>query len=122
MNIINTEQDFLSFIRDQAMPNGNLNIRGVARCCEVPHTSLIRSGAFNSEKLAKTFAEYGFEAGALVENGFPPEAVWLAIEYCCKHRIRRIHNPVEKTPQRAANHTRRRVHNPVGIPQVSVRR
>jgi len=81
MNIIGSEQDFLSFIRDQAMPNGNLSIRGVARCCDAPHTSIIRGGAFKSEKLAQTYAEHGFEPGALVENGFNPQAVWLAIEY-----------------------------------------
>lgn len=81
MNIIQTEQDFLSFIRDQAMSNGNLSIRGVARCCDVPHTSVIRDGVFASAKLAETFAINSFEAGALIQSGFPPQAVWLAIEY-----------------------------------------
>ena len=78
---IQDSSDFLSFVRDQAMPNGNLSIRGVARCCGVEDTSLIRSGAFNAEKLATTLSQHGFQAAALAENGFPPQAVWLCIEY-----------------------------------------
>jgi hypothetical protein len=81
MNIIKSEQDFLSFIRDQAMPNGNLSIRGVARCCSVHHNSIIDGGDFKSVKLAQTYTEHGLECGDLVENGFNPQAVWLAIEY-----------------------------------------
>jgi hypothetical protein len=78
---INSQSDFLAFIRDQAMPNGNLSIRGVARCCGVEDTSLIRGAAFNSEKLGTTLSTYGFEPAALVEDGFPAQAVWLCIEY-----------------------------------------
>jgi hypothetical protein len=81
MTIIHTEQEFLSFIRDQAMPNGNLSIRGVARCCSVDDTSIIRGADFKSAKLGQTLTEYGFKPADLVENGFPPQAVWLAIEY-----------------------------------------
>lgn len=78
---IQTQSDFLTFIKDEAMPNGNLSIRGVARCCDVPHTSLIRGGALKSNKLSETLSSKGFHAGALTENGFPPQAVWLCIEY-----------------------------------------
>ena len=78
---IQTQSDFLSFIKDEAMSNGNLSIRGVARCCDVPHTSLIRGGALKSNKLSETLSSKGFHAGALTENGFPPQAVWLCIEY-----------------------------------------
>ena len=63
------------------MPNGNLSIRGVARCCDVPDTSIIRGAALANKQLLETYTEHGFEAAALVENGFPPQAVWLAIEY-----------------------------------------
>ena len=80
-NIIKNQTDFLAFIADEAMGNGNLSIRGVARCCDVEHTSIIRDGAFNSAKLAQTLIEHGFEAGALVQDGFSPQATWLAIEY-----------------------------------------
>lgn len=75
MNIIHTEQDFLSFIRDQAMPNGNLSIRGVARCCSVDDTSIIRGADFKSVKLGQNLTEYGFKPADLVEDGFPPQAV-----------------------------------------------
>ncbi len=78
-NIISNQQDFLSYVKDQAMPNGNLSIRGTARCCGVHHTSLIRGGAFKSEKLGQTLTSHGFQAGGLIENGFPPQAVWLSI-------------------------------------------
>jgi hypothetical protein len=81
MNIIQTEKDFLAFIADEAMDNGNLSIRGVARCCTVAHTSIIRDGAFKSEKLGKVLVAQGFKAGALLKDGFPPQAVWLCIEY-----------------------------------------
>ena len=63
------------------MPNGNLSIVGVSRCCSVSPQSIIESSHFKSVKIAETYAEYGFEASHLVENGFPPQAVWLAIEY-----------------------------------------
>lgn len=78
---IKNQDDFLAFIRDEAMPNGNLSIRGVARCCDVPHTSIIRGGAFKSAKLGQTLTAHGFGAGALSANGFPAQAVWLTIEY-----------------------------------------
>ena len=78
---IQTQSDFLTFIKDEAMTNGNLSIRGVARCCDVPHTSLIRGGALKSNKLGETLSSKGFHAGALTENGFPPQAVWLCSEY-----------------------------------------
>lgn len=78
---IESQSDFLAFIKDQAMSNGNLSIRGVGRCCGVEHTSLIRSGVFESEKLGQKLIGQGFQAGDLTENGFPPQAVWLCIEH-----------------------------------------
>lgn len=81
LNIIENQSDFLAFIKDQAMENGNLSIRGAARCCGVQETSLIRGAAFNSVILEQTLTEQGFEAPALVATGFPPQAVWLCIEY-----------------------------------------
>jgi hypothetical protein len=80
-DIINNQSDFLSFIADEAMNGGNLSIRGVARCCGVADTSIIRDAAFKSEKLAEHLTPHGFEPAALVENGFNPQAVWLTIEY-----------------------------------------
>jgi hypothetical protein len=81
---INSQSDFLAFIRDQAMPNGNLSIRGVARCCGVDE-SAFRNGVFKgaelaSHKLAQTLTAHGFYA-AEIEDGFPAQAVWLCIEY-----------------------------------------
>ena len=76
-----TQSDFLAYIADQALPNGNLSIRGVARCCGVEHTTIIRGGAFAPAKLGQTLTQAGFEAGVLIENGFPPQAVGLCIEY-----------------------------------------
>lgn len=80
-NIIRTQNDFLSFISDETTEGGNLSIRGVARCCSTAHTSIIRDGAFASGKLGQILMESGFDAGALAEDGFPPQAVWLCIEY-----------------------------------------
>jgi hypothetical protein len=79
--VIHNQSDFLVFIRDQAMPNGNLSIRGVARCCGVDHAALIRGGDFHSEKLGQTLVTNGFKAGDLCDEGFPAQAVWLCIEY-----------------------------------------
>jgi hypothetical protein len=79
--VIHNQSDFLAFIRDQAMPSGNLSIRGVARCCGVENTSIIRDGAFNSGRMGQTLVANGFEADALRDGGFPPQAVWLCIEY-----------------------------------------
>ena len=78
---IQTQSDFLTFIKDEAMTNGNLSIRGVARCCGVRDTSLIRGAALKSNKLGETLSHKGFHAAALTEDGFPPQAVWLCIEY-----------------------------------------
>ena len=78
---IQTQSDFLTFIKDEAMSNGNLSIRGVARCCGVRDTSLIRGAALKSNKLGETLSSKGFHAAALAEDGFPPQAVWLCIEY-----------------------------------------
>jgi hypothetical protein len=79
--VIHNQSDFLAFIRDQAMPNGNLSIRGVARCCGVENTSIIRDGAFNSDRMGQTLVANGFEADALRDEGFSAQAVWLCIEY-----------------------------------------
>lgn len=80
-NIITTQSDFLDFIRDQAFDNGNLSIRGVARCCGVDHMAITRDGEFAGAKLSEKLTQQGFDAGDLINNGFPPQAVWLTIEY-----------------------------------------
>ena len=64
--ILSNEQDFLTFIKDQAMPNGNLSIRGVARCCGVRNESIIEGGDFKSRKLGQTLTGHGFQAGDFV--------------------------------------------------------
>jgi hypothetical protein len=81
VNIIQTEQDFLGFIADEAMSNGNLSNRGVSRCCGVNDTAIIRGAEFVSQKLGQTLLGHGFSAAELIANGFPPQAVWLCIEY-----------------------------------------
>jgi hypothetical protein len=73
--------DFLAFIRDQAMPNGNLSARGVERCCGIANSSLIEGVGFRVEKLAQVLTSQGFQAVDLTQEGFPPQAVWLCIEY-----------------------------------------
>ena len=78
---IQTQSEFLAFIKDEAMANGNLSIRGVARCCDVRDTSLIRGAALKSNKLSEMLSGKGFNAAALTEDGFPPQAVWICIEY-----------------------------------------
>lgn len=78
---ISTRESFLSFIADQKMSNGNLSIRGVARCCDVDHKAIITGGDFRSQKLGQTLTGQGFQAADLAANGFPPQAVWLCIEY-----------------------------------------
>lgn len=79
--ILTTKDDFLAFIQDQKLPNGNLSIRGVARCCDVSPQAIIEGADFKSKKLAKSLVDSGFQAAHLAENGFPPQAVWLTIEY-----------------------------------------
>ena len=78
---IKTQSDLLAFLKENLSDGKNLSIRGVAMLCGVRHTSLIRDGAFNSEKLAQILTDSGFEAGALVKNGFNAKATWLVIEY-----------------------------------------
>jgi hypothetical protein len=78
---IASESDFLAFIRDQAMPNGNLSARGVERCCGIANSSLIEGVGFRVEKLAQVLTSQGFQAVDLTQEGFPPQAVWLCIEY-----------------------------------------
>lgn len=81
MNIIHSKEQLLEFIRSEIVKGKNLSIRGVARCCDVDHKSIINSGDFKSTKLSQMLTGQGFYAGDLVENGFPPQAVWLCIEY-----------------------------------------
>ena len=76
-----TPEALLSLIKGEAMPNGNLSIRGVARMADVQHTSIIRDGAFNTQKLAEMLTQQGFDAVALLSDGFPPLAVILTLEY-----------------------------------------
>lgn len=63
------------------MPNGNLSIRGVARCCGVDDKAIINGADFKSNKLGQILTYQGFQAADLSEDGFPPQAVWLCIEY-----------------------------------------
>jgi hypothetical protein len=81
VQLIQSQSDFLSFLRDEAMSNGNLSIRGAERCCGVANNALIKGVDFRSEKLGQILTTHGFQAVDLVENGFPPQAVWLTIEY-----------------------------------------
>lgn len=78
---IQSQSDFLAFIRDQAMSNGNLSIRGVARCCDVHHSTLQDALSSVAGKVTKTLTQHGFDVAGIIENGFPPQAVWLCIEY-----------------------------------------
>jgi hypothetical protein len=79
--VITTPEDLFNLIANEAMPNGHLSIRGVARMADVQHTSIVRDGAWSNEKLAQALVPQGFQAGALVESGFPPVAVILVLEY-----------------------------------------
>lgn len=63
------------------MANGNLSVRGVERCCGIANASLIDGVDIRVTKLSKNLADKGFQALDLIENGFPPQAVWLCIEY-----------------------------------------
>jgi hypothetical protein len=78
---IENQNDFLAFIRDEAMPNGNLSIRGVSRCCGVDDKAILNGADFKSQKLGQTLTTHGFWPADLSANGFPPQAVWLTIEY-----------------------------------------
>lgn len=63
------------------LTNGLLSIRAVAALCGVSDTAIIRGGDFKSAKLAEKLEAHGFKGADLAENGFPPAAVWLTIEY-----------------------------------------
>jgi hypothetical protein len=78
---ISTVQELLAFICEDANEKGNLSIRGVARLSGVAHTSIIRDGAFKSQKIAEKLESQGFECVALLNDGFPPQAVILTLEY-----------------------------------------
>lgn len=78
---ISSPEDLFKLIAGEAMENGNLSIRGVSRLADVQHTSLVRDGAFNSQSLAETLIQHGFDCGALMQDGFPPAAVILVLEY-----------------------------------------
>lgn len=78
---IRSAKVLLEALRKDAFENGNLSIRGVARLCGVADTSIIRDAAFKSQKLAEKLTSHGFDAAALIEEGFPPQAVILTLEY-----------------------------------------
>jgi hypothetical protein len=79
--MILSQSDFLAFIRGQAMANGNLSTRGVERCCGVANGSLFAGVDIRVKNLGQTLALHGFQPLDLAENGWPPQAVWSAIEY-----------------------------------------
>ena len=76
MNIIQTQNDLLAFVKDQLTSDNNLSIRGVARLCGVDDMSILRNADFASKKLGLTLAASGFEAADLSVNEFPPKARW----------------------------------------------
>jgi hypothetical protein len=78
---IETEKDFLGFISDEATKSGNLSTRGVERCCGVGNNTLIKSVGYVGKKLGQTLTSHGFYPVDLTRDGWPPAAVWLAIEY-----------------------------------------
>ena len=78
---IESPEDLYRLIESEAMSNGNLSIRGVARMADVDHKSISKGGDFNSKILAQKLTESGFCCGDLIENGFPPAAVILVLEY-----------------------------------------
>ena len=73
-------ESLVEFIREN-LEGENLSIKGVAALCGVADTSIIRGAAFNAVALAKKLEAKGFEAAALVEEGFDPVATWLTIDY-----------------------------------------
>ena len=77
---ISSTAELLSFFKEN-LTGDNLSIRGLARLCGVPHTSLIRGSAVGTAALAEKLLEHGFEATDLSENGFNSVASWLVIEY-----------------------------------------
>lgn len=77
---ISSTAELLSFFKEN-LTGDNLSIRGLARLCGVPHTSIIRGAVLGSAALAEKLLEQGFEGGALSENGFNSVASWLVIEY-----------------------------------------
>lgn len=78
---ISTPDALFNLIANEAMPNGNLSIRGVARMADVAHTAIVQGGNFHSQKLAEILTAQGFDTGNLIEDGFPPVAVILVLEY-----------------------------------------
>jgi hypothetical protein len=79
--LIATPEALFNLIANEAMPNGNLSIRGVARMADVNDKSVIDGADFKSQKLAEKLTGQGFECADLAENGFPPVAVILVLEY-----------------------------------------
>ena len=76
-----TPDALLSLIKGEAMPNGNLSIRGVARMADVSDTAIMRGADFNAQRLAEILTQQGFQGADLAKNGFPPLAVILTLEY-----------------------------------------
>ena len=79
--VIKTTDDLLTYIRENLIGGSNISIRGLARLCGVEDTSIIRSAAFKTLKLAEILVAEGFEAADLVKTGFNAKAAWLTIEY-----------------------------------------
>lgn len=78
---ISSPDALFNLIANEAMPNGNLSIRGVARMADVNDSAIIRGADFHSQKLAEILTGQGFTGADLTANGFPPVAVILVLEY-----------------------------------------
>jgi hypothetical protein len=78
---INSQADFIDFIRSNSVNGRNLSIRGLAELCGVAESSLREGARIESSKLAQKLTSSGFEGARIEETGFCAQSAWLVIEY-----------------------------------------
>lgn len=78
---INSQADFIQYIKDNSIGGRNLSVRGLADLCGVDRKFLREGGEFDSQKLTEKLTSSGFQGGELLQFGFCAQSAWLVIEY-----------------------------------------
>lgn len=78
---INSQADFIQFIKDNSIGARSLSIRGLAGLCGVDDKAILNGADFKSQSLAKKLAESGFEGADFSTTGFCAQSAWIVIGY-----------------------------------------
>lgn len=80
-NSINSQSDFISYIKANSIGGRNLSISGLVKLCEVDDKVILNGANFNSPFLAEKLSMAGFDGVDFAVTGFSGQSACLVIEY-----------------------------------------